>query len=243
MPWRLYPRTHKVLRKSGKLYVNKCMEKKWIKSNKPYKPQKRGLEKKSIWSSRFGFLDVYNRKEQHELRCPSGYNIGQCFNVMRKMWYGYYVARDYDKDIEKMKKYAKAIQDVQKDMGIKTTSFPHLGIFGDELILNNKQGERIVFEDHSALKAKQEAYKKWEAENAKQIQAVVMVPDKEKGEEIVNFPDESFSDKRFVEKLYEDGVDSDGYLIPDVLQPDEEAGEERITMADEIPFRARKNSD
>jgi hypothetical protein len=32
-----------------------------------------------------------------------------------------------------MIKYAKAIQDVQKDMGIKTTSFPHLGLYGDIL--------------------------------------------------------------------------------------------------------------
>jgi len=40
-----------------------------------------------------------------------------------------------------MKKYAKAIQSVQKDLGIKTTSFPHIGIYGDELVLNNKQGE------------------------------------------------------------------------------------------------------
>ena len=90
---------------------------------------------------------------------------------LRKMWYAYHKAFHDDKDIEKMKKYAKAIQSVQKDLGIKTTSFPHIGIYGDELILNNKQGERIVFEDHSALKKKQEAYEKWQAENAKQIQA------------------------------------------------------------------------
>lgn len=37
--------------------------------------------------------------------------------------------------------------------------------------------------------------------------------------------------KRFVES-----EDSEGYLIPDVLHADEEAGEERITMTDDIPF-------
>ena len=58
-----------------------------------------------------------------------------------------------------MKKYARAIQEVQEDMGIKTTSFPHLGLYGDVLILNNKEKKRLVFEDHSALKPKQEAYK------------------------------------------------------------------------------------
>ena len=221
----------KYTKKDGTVSIYELKNKKWINCNKPYKPQKRGFEKPSLYSTRFGLLDLYNRKEQQTLKCPSGYTIGQCFNIMRKMWYAYHKARDNDKDIEKMKKYAKAIQSVQKDLGIKTTSFPHIGIYGDELILNNKQGERIVFEDHSALKKKQEAYEKWQAENAKQIQAKVMIPDKELGEEITSFPDESFRKKRFVE-----GEDSDGYLIPDVLHADEEAGEERITITDDIPF-------
>ena len=221
----------KYTKKDGTVSIYELKNKKWINCNKPYKPQKRGFEKPSLYSTRFGLLDLYNRKEQQTLKCPSGYTIGQCFNIIRKMWYAYHKARDDDKDIEKMKKYAKAIQSVQKDLGIKTTSFPHIGIYGDELILNNKQGERIVFEDHSALKKKQEAYEKWQAENAKQIQAKVMIPDKELGEEITSFPDESFRKKRFVE-----GEDSDGYLIPDVLQADEEEGEQRITITDDIPF-------
>ncbi len=231
MPWRTYPMKQKYTKKDGTVSIYELKNKKWINCNKPYKPQKRGFEKPSLYSTRFGLLDLYNRKEQQTLKCPSGYTIGQCFNIMRKMWYAYHKARDNDKDIEKMKKYAKAIQSVQKDLGIKTTSFPHIGIYGDELILNNKQGERIVFEDHSALKKKQEAYEKWQAENAKQIQAKVMIPDKELGEEITSFADESFRKKRFVE-----GEDSDGYLIPDVLQADEEEGEQRITITDDIPF-------
>lgn len=65
-------------------------------------------------------------------------------------------------------------------------------------MLNNKQGERIVFEDHSALKEKQEAYEKWQAENAKKIQAKVLKPNKEKGEEITSFADDvSFRKKTF----------------------------------------------
>jgi hypothetical protein len=95
------------------------------------------------------------------------------------MWFAYHKARDYDKNFEKMKKYAKAIQEVQKDMGIKTTSFPHLGIYGDQFILNNKQGERIVFEDHSALKEKQDKYEKWQAENSRKIQELLQKPDKD----------------------------------------------------------------
>jgi len=231
MPWRIYPMKQKYTKKDGTVSIYKVKNKKWINCNKPYKPQKRGLEKPSLYSTRFGLLDLYNRMEQQTVKCPSGYTIGQCFNIMRKMWYAYRKAFHDDKDLDKMKKYAKAIQSVQKDLGIKTTSFPHIGIYGDELILNNKQGERIVFEDHSALKKKQEAYEKWQAENAKKIQAKVLKPDIKKGEAIVSLADESFRKKRFVEN-----EDSEGYLIPDVLHADEEAGEERITIADDIPF-------
>ena len=231
MPWRIYPMKQKYTKKDGTVSIYELKNKKWINCNKPYKPQKRGLEKPSLYSTRFGLLDLYNRMEQQTVKCPSGYTIGQCFNIMRKMWYAYRKAFHDDKDLDKMKKYAKAIQSVQKDLGIKTTSFPHIGIYGDELILNNKQGERIVFEDHSALKKKQEAYEKWQAENAKKIQAKVLKPDIKKGEAIVSLADESFRKKRFVES-----EDSEGYLIPDVLHADEEAGEERITIADDIPF-------
>ena len=231
MPLRIYPMKQKYTKKDGTVNIYELKNKKWINCNKPYKPQKRGLEKPSLYSTRFGLLDLYNRMEQQTVKCPSGYTIGQCFNIMRKMWYAYRKAFHDDKDLDKMKKYAKAIQSVQKDLGIKTTSFPHIGIYGDELILNNKQGERIVFEDHSALKKKQEAYEKWQAENAKKIQAKVLKPDIKKGEAIVSLADESFRKKRFVEN-----EDSEGYLIPDVLHADEEAGEERITFADDIPF-------
>ena len=233
MPWRIYAMNQKYTKLDGTVSTYKVKNKKWIKSSKPYKPQKRGFEKPSLYSTRFGLLDLYNRKEQQTVKCPSGYTIGQCFNIMRKMWYAYRKAFHDDKDLDKMKKYAKAIQSVQKDLGIKTTSFPHIGIYGDELILNNKQGERIVFEDHSALKKKQEAYEKWQAENAKKIQAKVLKPDIKKGEAIVSLADESFSKKYDYDDQYED---SEGYLIPDVLHADEEAGEERITFADDIPF-------
>ena len=44
--------------------------------------------------------------------------------------------------------------------------------------------------------------------------------------------DESFS------KKYDDEC-----LVPNAIVPDEEAGEELITIADEIPFRKTRNSD
>jgi hypothetical protein len=230
MPWRIYPMKQKYTKRDGTVTVYEVKNKKWINSNKPYKPQKRGLEKKSLYSSKFGFLDLYNRKEQQGLICPSGYSISQCFNVMCKMWIGYHIAMngaDGSKSFEKMKKYAKAIQDVQKDMGIPTTSFPHLGLYGDAFVLNNKKGERVVFEDHSALKEKQQAYDKWRAENAKKIQEKLQKPDKEKGEVIEVFADD----------VYPYEMEENQETVPDLLEPDEEKGEEEIVIADDTPFQ------
>lgn len=224
MPWRVYPNIHTV---KGKIYRN--VVKRWIKSgNKPYKPQKRGAAKPSLWSSRFGLLELYNRKEQQQLICPSGYSLSQCFNVLGKLWSGYHRARRDEQDVKKMEKYAKAIQDVQKDMGIKTTSFPHLGIYGDIFVLNNKQGERIVFEDHSAMKKKQEAYEKWQAQNSKDIQEHIQKRNLEEGQEIETFPDDVYPYEKI--KAEEDEI------VPHMLEADEEAGEKLIIMTDDIPF-------
>jgi hypothetical protein len=230
MHLRIYTVNQKYVKnKHGDIGVYTKKIKKWIKSNKPYKPQKRGVEKLSIYSKKFGFLDLYNRKELQDLICPSGYSISQCFNVLRKMWYGYHKARHDEKNYEGMVKYAKAIQDVQKDMGIKTTSFPHLGLYGDVLILNDKNGNRAVFEDHSALKKKQEEYEKWQAENAKKIQEKLQRPDKEKGEVIETFADDL--------SPYE--LEDNGQPVPELLVPDEEKGEEILTITDDIPFQKK----
>ena len=232
MPWRIYPMKQKYTKLDGTVSIYKVKNKKWINSNRQYKPQKRGFVKKSIWSARFGFLDLYSRKEQQDLVCPSGYSISQCFCVMQRLWYGYYISRSHEKSIEKMIKYAKAIQDVQKDMGIKTTSFPHLRLYGDVLILNNKKGERVVFEDHSELKKKQEEYEKWQAEqteSAKKIQQELQKPDIEKGEEIYQFPDDV--------SPYE--MEEQEETVPDLLEPDEEKAEQILRMTDDIPFQNR----
>jgi TRAP-type C4-dicarboxylate transport system substrate-binding protein len=133
-----------------------------------------------------------------------------------------------------MEKYARAIQDVQKDMGIKTTSFPHLGIYGDVFVLNNKNHERVVFEDHSALKKKQDAYEKWQAQNSKEIQEHIQKPNREEGEEIV-----TFSDDVYPHKIIEPEEDE---IVPHMCEPDEEAGEELIVMTDDIPFLDNKKN-
>ena len=227
MPLRTYTVNQKYVKnKLGDIGLYKKKIKKWIKSNKPYRSQKRGLAK-PIHSTRFGFLDLYNRKEQQELICPSGYSISQCFNVLRKLWYAYRRALGTDKDINKMEKYARAIQEVQQDMGIKTASFPLLGLYGDVLILNDKNGRRVVFENHSALKKKQEEYEKWQAENAKRIQETLQKPNKLNGEAIVTISDDVFP--------YE--MQDNEVTVPELLKPDEEKGEEISTLVDNIPFR------
>ena len=234
MPWRWYPKINKVTRADGTVARYKSRCKKWLKFHKPYKPRKRGLEKISIYSKRFGLLELYNRKGQQQLICPSGYSISQCFNVMAKLWYAYRRAKDSDKDVKKMEKYARAIQKVQQDMGIKTTSFPHLGIYGDVFILNDRNGKRIAFEDHSALKKKQDEYEKWQAENSKEIQQNVQIPNKEAGEEIVTIADDVYPSEKQEPEERE--------IVPDMLEPDEEEGEEEIIITDDIPFRSNNKS-
>ena len=65
MHLRIYTVNQKYVKnKDDEIGIYKKKIKKWIKSNKPFKPQKRGLEKQPIHSKRFGFLDLYNRKEQ-----------------------------------------------------------------------------------------------------------------------------------------------------------------------------------
>jgi hypothetical protein len=226
MPWRTYTINQKYTKRDGTISTYKVSNRKWINSNKPYKSQKRGFEKKSIHSKRFGFLDLYNRKEQQSLICPSGYSVGQCFNILSKMWFAYRksLAR---KNIEQMEKYAKAIQKVQEDMGIPTTSFPHLRLYGDRFILNNKKGERIVFEDHSALMQRQQEYEKWQIENAKKIQNLLNIPDESKGEKLEVFADDVFPFEET--EGAEEGV-------PELLEPDEEKGERLLVISDDIPF-------
>ena len=187
MPWSYTVNTGANKRKDGtygKRY--KCLRRRWVSFIRG--PKKKGLEKQSIYSTRFGFLDLYSKKEQDGLICPSGYSISQCFGVMQKLWFGYHKACQAEK-LEQVRKYAKAIQNVQEDMGIKTTSFPHLRLYGDLLILHNKKDERVVFEDHSEMKRQQQEYERAQAESAKKIQEKLFKPDKEKGEEIYQFPD------------------------------------------------------
>jgi hypothetical protein len=229
----LYSQSKYVKNKHGDIGYYKKRIKKWIKSNIPYKPQKRAMVKQSIHSTRFGFLDLYNRKEQQELICPSGYSISQCFNVMRKMWYGYHKARHDEKDYEGTVKYAKAIQGVQKDMGIKTTSFPHLGLYGDVLILNGKNGDRVGFEDHSEMKRKQEEYEKKLVENSKKILKRFMKIDESKGES-----KEVFADDVSPHTIFE-GEWDDTDTVPNIMEDaiDREAGESLLIIPDNIPFK------
>jgi hypothetical protein len=240
MPWSYTVTTGANKRKDGtygKRY--KCLRRRWVSFIRG--PKRKALEKQAIYSTRFGFLDLYSGKEQDGLICPSGYNIRQCFGVMAKLWFGYHKARLQGEKLEEMMKYAKAIQNVQKDMGIKTTSFPHLGLYGDQFILHNKNDERVVFEDHSALKAQQQEYEKWEqerAENAKKIQQELQKPEKEKQEEL-----ESFADDVGPGMLGgPDEEEEEEKEVPDQLEPDEEEEEEEVVMTDDVPFMSFKGN-
>jgi len=214
MPWRIYPMNQKYTKLDGTVSIYKVKNKKWIKSNARYKPQTRGFGKKVIYSTRFGYLDLFNRKEQQGLLCPSGYSISQCFNVLRKLWNAYHISRCYEKNIERMIKYAKAIQDVQKDMGIKTTSFPHLLLYGDIFKLEYKN-QKAVEEDHSELKNSQELL--------------------EKKQEVITLADEINKIKK--EEIQEEQALRQEPPVPLLLTPNVE--QEIQIFADEIPVEVK----
>ena len=109
---------------------------------------------------------------------------------------------------------------VQKDMGIKTTSFPHLGLYGDVLILNDKHRNRKVCKDHSELKEKLEEYEKWLAKNAKKIQGLLQRRDKAKGEKILSIADD----------VYPYVMLNNKQMVPELLEPDEEKGQKILVI-------------
>lgn len=113
----------------------------------------------SIHSKRFGYMDSYTDKEQSQLICPSGFSFKQGIGKLYKLWWSYRFNKRRE-DFEKMMSAAKKIQEVQKDLGLKTTSFPHLGLYGDILMLYEKKNQKAVNEDHSELKASQELLEK-----------------------------------------------------------------------------------
>ena len=222
MPFRIYTVNQKFVKnKNGDIGVYKKKIKKWIKSSKPYRSQKRGMEKKSIYSTRFGFLDLYNRKEQQELICPSGYSISQCFNVLLKTWYGYHKARHSEKDHEGMVKYAIAIQTIQEDMGLPIATFPQLGLYCDVFSPNNIK--RSAFEGRSELKEKRLQVD--DRQDSTKIQQKLLIPNKAKGESILTISD-------FGAGLKYKAIDDN--KVPQLLEPDE--GEKVLDIVDEIPF-------
>jgi len=192
--------------KNGRTVFYRETHWKWVKYNSPqkkYKPHGTGMQ---MWSNRFGYLHLYTSKERKLLRCPSGYTFGQGMGKLYKVWSGYKRALKRA-SIPQMERYAKAIQETQQDMGLKTTSFPHLGIYGDQLTLydHTKPGKEILtYADHSELKLKQqmeqekeklkEIIPKLEAELPPipleaELPPIPLVPDIEKGEELITFED------------------------------------------------------
>lgn len=192
---RLYKFKKKHVRKDGTVTIGPNRQWKWVKGEtkqRRYRPRGQGMD---LWSKRFGYLDSYTSKERKLLVCPSGYTFGQGMHALHRLWFAYKSSKK-EANIAKMEHYAIAIQQVQEDIGLKTTSFPHLGIYGDKLTLydHKSRSRKIAVEvDHSHLKEKAQ-----------------LEEEKKKLEEIIS-------------------------SLPILLEPNEENGEELITIADEIP--------
>jgi hypothetical protein len=222
---RLYKFKKKHVRKDGTVTIGPNRQWKWVKGEtKQRKYRPRGQS--TMWSKRFGYLDTYTYNERKLLKCPSGYTFGQGMHALHRLWFAYKSSKS-EENIAKTKHYARAIQEVQEDMGLKTTSFPHLGIFGDVLVFrDHKTGQYGEEIDHSELKERQEfeeERKKFE-EIAPLIQA-----DIEKGEELLIITDD-------IPQLEEQKEEIDKNLeIAPLIEPDIEKGEELLIITDDIP--------
>ena len=156
MQLRLYKFKKKHVRNDGTVTIGPNRQWKWVKGETKQRKYRPRGQAKTLWSKRFGYLDTYTYNERKLLICPSGYTFGQGMHAVHRLWFAYKNSKS-EANIDKMEHYARAIQEVQEDMGLKTTSFPHLGIFGDVLVFrDHKTGQLGEEIDHSELKEKQE---------------------------------------------------------------------------------------
>jgi len=150
--------------KDGSVHYYRKAYKKWVKHKtsviKKRMPHIKNREPSDIFSKRFGYIDVYSRREQNYLMCPSGFSFTQGMGKLYKLWRGYVIAKENENDIERARGFAKDIQKVQEDLGLPTTSFPHLGVYGDIFKLYETKKRPAVEEDHSELKEAQKLAEK-----------------------------------------------------------------------------------
>ena len=254
MQRRLYKFKKKHVRKDGTVTIGPNRQWKWVKGEtKQRKYRPRGQT--TMWSKRFGYLETYSYNERKLLICPSGYTFGQGMHALHRLWFAYKRSKS-EANIAKMEHYARAIQEVQDDMGLKTTSFPNLGIFGDVFVFRDyktgQYGEEI---DHSVLKEKQEFEEVREkfAEIAPLIEQEIEKAEGEgeQEEEIVTIADEipqplpeteyrirhenrmHFGNRRKEEWICEEC----GEIVPANKNHICEIKSDVVTIADNIPFR------
>lgn len=156
---RLYKFKKKHVRKDGTVTIGPNRQWKWVKGEMKQRKYRPRGQAKTLYSKRFGYLDTYTYNERKLLICPSGYTFGQGMHALHRLWFAFKISKS-EANIDKMVHYARAIQQVQEDMGLKTTSFPHLGLYGDILVLYEHKNQKAVEEDHSELKTSQELLEK-----------------------------------------------------------------------------------
>lgn len=230
---------------------------KWVKGETKQKKYRPRGQAKTLLSKRFGYLDTYTYNERKLLICPSGYTFGQGMHALHRLWIAYKISKS-EANIGKMEHYAGAIQEVQEDMGLKTTSFPQLGIYGDQLTLYDHSTSRkdrpakVLFQtDHSELNQLQEPEDQ-KQEIVKKLNEIASLiqPDIEKGEELVIITDEiprppkyrikhenrmHFSKKRDQEWICEECGETVHANKNHICKHKEQGNV--LTMSDESPFR------
>jgi hypothetical protein len=127
--------------------------------------------------------------------CPSGYTRGQGWNCLFRAWLGYKIANNprNGETIQDKLFWAQTIQNIQTDLGLKRSSFPHLSLAGDVIFAYAIEKELELQDQHDELWLKE--YKKKRA-HVQEIVDGSMLTDQEK-EWIKEYPPQSLTHPRY----------------------------------------------
>ena len=116
----------------------------------------------------------------HWVPCPSGYTRGQGWSALSKAWLGYRIANNpkNGETFQDKLGWATTIQNIQTDMGLQRSSFPHLGLLGDSVFTYDLKKESDLQTEHDELWFKE--YKKKRRAHIQKIVEASMLTEQEK---------------------------------------------------------------
>ena len=124
----------------------------------------------------------------------SGFYENVVWGALHKAWKGYVIAKNKGED-DKMKLYARRIQELQHDLGLEVSSFPNIGMSATSFFWqlaqeeNNSQKQQVAAEEQNYLGDSQHEREKFTDTYSE------------------NFEDDENKDDRFTDDYHENFTD------------------------------------